>query len=69
MAKGTTEKIKKKALGLMYALLIVGFGAAAISLVHWQLIEGEELKSAALEQSLRSTGLCLLYTSPSPRDS
>lgn len=57
MAKGTTEKIKKKALGLMYALLIVGFGAAAISLVHWQLIEGEELKSAALEQSLRSTGL------------
>ncbi len=57
MTKGTTEKIKKKALGLMYALLIVGFGAAAISLVHWQLIEGEELKSAALEQSLRSTGL------------
>ena len=57
MAKGTTEKIRKKALGLMYALLIAGFGAAAISLVHWQLVEGEQLKSAAMEQSLRSTGL------------
>lgn len=57
MAKGTTEKIRMKAKGLMYALLIAGFGAALISLVHWQLIRGEELKAAAMEQSLRSTGL------------
>lgn len=57
MAKGTTEKIKKKATGLMCALLIVGFGAAAVSLFHWQILRGEELKSAAMEQSLRSTGL------------
>lgn len=57
MAKGTTEKIRMKAKGLMYALLIAGFGAALISLVHWQLVRGEELKAAAMEQSLRSTGL------------
>lgn len=57
MAKGTAEKIRKKAIGLMCGLLIVGFGAAAMSLVHWQIINGEELSAKAMEQSLRSTGL------------
>ncbi len=57
MAKGTSEKIRRKAITLMCALLVAGFGAAAISLVHWQLIKGEELSAKAMEQSLRSTGL------------
>ena len=57
MAKGTTEKIKKRATGLMCALLILGFGAAAVSLFHWQIIRGEELSAQAMEQSLRSTSL------------
>lgn len=57
MAKGTTEKIRKKAMGLMCAMLIVGFGAAAVSLFHWQVVKGEELSAGAMEQSLRSTNL------------
>lgn len=57
MAKGTTEKIRRKAKGLMCALLIAGFGAAAVSLFHWQIVRGEELKAGAMEQSLRSTSL------------
>lgn len=57
MAKGTTEKIKKKAMGVMAALVFIGFGAAAASLFHWQILQGEELSAKAMEQSLRSTTL------------
>lgn len=57
MAKGTTEKIRKKAMGLMCALLIAGFGGALVSLFHWQIVKGEELSAKAMEQSLRSTSL------------
>lgn len=57
MAKGTAEKIRKKAIGLTAALIFVGFGAAAASLFHWQVVRGEELSAKALEQSLRSTTL------------
>lgn len=57
MAKGTTEKIKKKAMAVMAVLVFLGFGAAAISLFHWQILQGEELSAKAMEQSLRSTTL------------
>jgi len=57
MAKGTAEKIRKKAIGLMAALLVLGFGAAAVSLFHWQILRGKELSAKAMEQSLRSTSL------------
>ncbi|RKJ42210.1 PASTA domain-containing protein [Acutalibacter sp. 1XD8-33] len=57
MAKGSAEKIRKKAMGLTVALVLVGFGAAAASLFHWQVVRGEELSVKAMEQSLRSTTL------------
>ena len=57
MAKGSAEKIRKKAMGLTMALVLVGFGAAAASLFHWQVVRGEELSVKAMEQSLRSTTL------------
>lgn len=57
MAKGTTEKIKKKAMAVMAVLVFLGFGAAALSLFHWQILQGEELSAKAMEQSLRSTTL------------
>lgn len=57
MAKGVNETIRKKARGITAALLIVGFGAAAASLFHWQILRGEELSALAMEQSLRSTTL------------
>lgn len=57
MPKGTAEKMRKKAMGLTAALVIIGFGAAAASLFHWQIVRGEEMKTAAMDQSLRSTTL------------
>ncbi len=57
MAKGISEKIRKKAMGVTAALVIVGFGASAGSLFNWQVVRGEEMSAAALEQSLRSTSL------------
>lgn len=57
MAKGTTEKMWRKALLLTAALVFVGFGAAAVSLFRWQILRGEEMSTAALDQSLRSTTL------------
>ena len=46
-------------LGLLLtaALVFVGFGAVVISLFRWQIIRGEEMSIAALDQSLRSTTL------------
>ena len=57
MAKGTTEKMWRKALLLTAALVFVGFGAVVISLFRWQIVRGEEMSIAALDQSLRSTTL------------
>ena len=57
MAKGSAEKIRKKSIGLTAALILVGFGAAAVSLFHWQVVRGEEMSVKAMEQSLRSTTL------------
>ncbi len=57
MAKGTTEKIRRKALGITAALIILGFGAAAASLFNWQILRGEEMRAKALEQSLMNTTL------------
>lgn len=47
----------KKAMGLGLALVAIGFGAVVVSLIRWQLIRGEELSNAALDQSLQSTTL------------
>lgn len=55
MAKGTTERITFRAKLLTALLLVVGFGAAVISLFRWQIINGEELSTRAIEQSLQST--------------
>lgn len=57
MAKGKTEKMWRKALIVTAVLVFVGFGAAAVSLFRWQILRGEEMSTAALDQSLRSTTL------------
>ena len=54
MAKGTTGRIHSRAVGLLALLLAVGFGAAVISLVRWQLVRGEEMRTLAVNQSLES---------------
>ena len=57
MAKGTREKMWRKALVLTAILVFLGFGAAAGSLFYWQIVRGEDMSSAALNQSLHSTTL------------
>ncbi len=51
------ETMRKKAIGLTAALVIIGFGAAAMSLFYWQIVRGEDMRTAAMDQSLRSTTL------------
>lgn len=57
MAAGNSQKMWRKAVVVALFMLVIGFGAAIISLFRWQIIEGEELKTAAFDQSLRSTSL------------
>lgn len=57
MAKGMKEKIWHKAMGLAAVVVFVGFGLVVINLFRWQIVRGEELSNAALDQSLQSTTL------------
>lgn len=57
MPKGFAERMRSKAIGLTAMLIIGGFGAATASLFHWQIVRGEEMRTAAMDQSLRSTTL------------
>lgn len=47
----------RKAMGLTAVLVFIGFGAVLVSLFRWQIVRGEELSNAALDQSLVSTTL------------
>lgn len=55
MAKGNTEKMWRRAMILTAVLVLGGFGAVIFSLFRWQVLRGEELSAAALDQSLQST--------------
>ena len=57
MAKGMKEKMWHKAMGLAAVVVFVGFGLVVINLFRWQIVRGEELSNAALDQSLQSTTL------------
>ena len=54
---GTNKKMWRKALLVMAVMVLVGFGAAACNLFYWQIVRGEEMRTAALDQSLASTSL------------
>ncbi len=57
MAQGVNGRIRNRALGLLALLLALGFGAAIVSLVRWQLVRGEEMRTRAVNQSLESAAL------------
>ena len=57
MAKGNSERMWNKAMGVTVLLIFLGFGAVVVNLFRWQILRGEELKAAALDQSLHSTTL------------
>lgn len=57
MAKGNNQKMWQKAMVITAVLVFIGFGAVLLNLFRWQVFKGEDLKSAALDQSLQSTAL------------
>lgn len=59
MAKAKSKKTAmfQKTLAVTVLLLVVGFGVAIGYLVHWQIVEGEKLKTQAMNQSLKTTSI------------
>lgn len=57
MAKSKKSVMWQKTLAITFIVVVLGFGFAIAYLVRWQIIDGEDLKSAALDQSLVSTTL------------
>lgn len=56
MAKGTTVRLWRRTL-ILLVLMVFGFGAILFNLIRLQLVDGEELKKAAIDQSLQPTTL------------
>ena len=56
MAKGTTVRMWRRTLTVMI-VMAVAFGIVIFNLVRLQLVDGEELKRAAIDQSLQPTTL------------
>lgn len=57
MAEMKPVKTIHRTVFLLILLLGLGFGLAVANLVRWQLVRGEELRTAAIDQSLTSTFL------------
>lgn len=57
MAKGKTQQLWQRAVGITMFMLLIGFGGVIFNLVRWQIVHGEELHGEALDQSLRDTTL------------
>ena len=55
MAKGTTSKMWRRTTIVLLLLIIFGFGTVVVSLIKLQLINGETLKSRAVENQLKDT--------------
>ena len=55
MAKGTTSKMWRRTTIILILLIVAGFGTVVFSLIKLQLINGESLKSQAVENQLKDT--------------
>ncbi|MDD3261541.1 MAG: hypothetical protein PHU79_06500, partial [Oscillospiraceae bacterium] len=55
MAKGTTSRIWRRTTIVLVVLIVLGFGTVLFSLVKLQLVDGEKLKSQAVENQLKDT--------------
>lgn len=55
MAKGTTIRMWRRALFVLVALIVVGFGVIVFRLVQLQIVQGESLQQMATEQQLKDT--------------
>ena len=57
MAKGTTIRMWRRTVFVLWTLVILGFGVLIISLIRLQLIEGESLQTRAIDQQLKDTAI------------
>lgn len=57
MAEMKPVRTVRRTVVLLVLLIVVGFGLAVANLVRWQLVRGEELRTAAIDQSMTSTYL------------
>ena len=55
MAKGTTIRMWRRALFVLIALIVIGFGVIVFRLVQLQIVQGESLQQMATEQQLKDT--------------
>lgn len=55
MAKGTTSKMWRRTTIALILLIVLGFGTVIFSLIKLQLVNGEQLKSQAVENQLKDT--------------
>ena len=51
------QRVSKRAAFLVILFIVIAFGAAVLGLFNWQILRSEEMRSAALDQSLASTTL------------
>ena len=57
MAKGTTVRMWRRTIGVLVAMIVVGFGTLVVSLFRLQIIQGEELQTRAVNQQTQDTSL------------
>lgn len=55
MAKGPTITMWRRTMMILIGLIAIGFGAVIFSLIRIQLVDGGELKKAAIDQQLQDT--------------
>ena len=57
MAKGTTVRMWRRTIGVLVAMIVVGFGTLIVSLFRLQILQGEELQTRAVNQQTQDTSL------------
>lgn len=57
MAKGTTVRMWRRTIGVLVAMIVVGFGTLVVSLFRLQILQGEELQTRAVNQQTQDTSL------------
>lgn len=57
MAKGTTIRMWRRTVFILFVVMVIGFGAIICSLARLQLVEGASLEMKAVDQQLKNTPL------------
>lgn len=57
MAKGTTIRMWHRTIFMLIVMIVIGFGAVAVSLFRLQIVQGEELQTRAVDQYLKDTSI------------